>query len=550
MLKNADLLEEGTCIQTQICIIGSGPAGLSVANEFLGNNTSVYVVESGAEEFNRNAQRLNKCRQSGDAIYTSLAKSRRRQLGGLSHAWGTEISKHELGVMYAPLSPIDFEKRNWIPNSGWPIDYDSLVPYYESAQRLCKSGPFEYGSAFWETGTAKPLSLPRRQIETTIFQFGSRKAFTEDCVDAVKSANNINVLTHATVTELVTNDDAKIIDYVEIRTSRLKTLRLTAKFFVLATGGIENPRLLLLSNKKWSRGLGNHYGHVGRYFMDHPVVRSGTLVPNSKALFNTISIYDLVPRKGNKVMGKLSFHQDFLRKNKFLDIATYLFPRSKWHGSKAVSSSAKMVGEALIRGRIPTQSSVHTARLVTNLPDLGITTIRKALKIQPPIPSIGRGGWSLVDRKEERFDLIEIVHATEQAPHMDNRVTLCHEKDLFGKPIPKLHWEWREKDREHVRKAQRYLADIFRDAGIGTLKIELENAMPQLIESGRHHHIGTTRMSDDAKDGVVDSDLKVHGLGNLFVCGSSVFPTAGYANPTLTIVALAIRLGQRLQTQI
>ena len=130
----------------------------------------------------------------------------------------------------------------------------------------------------------------------------------------------------------------------------------------------------------------------------------------------------------------------------------------------------------------------------------------------------------------------------EQGPHPENRVVLSEQRDGLGQPRAVLHWRWREEDEARRQRIRVVLARELERTGAGRVQVEAERP----LEPSAHHHAGTTRMHDDPEEGVVDEQLRVHRKENLFVTGTSVFPTAGVANPTLTAIALTLRLGDRL----
>ncbi len=549
MIIDGRTLSLNESIETDLCIIGSGPAGLTLAHELIGTGLRICILESGGLNKDEFAQNLNKGRLNADYYDLPLHLSRQRQAGGTANVWGTELGRNEMGTMYAPLDPIDFEKRSWIPHSGWPIKYHDLVTYFERAQHVCGCGGFLYRAEDWEADDSQRLRLNPQKISNSVYQFGLRMVFTETLLGAVKKSENIRLITHATTLSLEADENAKSVNRAFVAATQDRRFTVKARRFVLAGGGIENARLLLLSNAVQKEGLGNEHDVVGRYFMDHPIVRTGTIYPTSRNIFNHLSFYDLKPLNGRKVMGKLTPTERLLRKKALLNISTFLFPRSAWHGSKAASYSFRAILEAAKRTRLPASVGKHFSRVLFNAHDVAFTAIRKVFNLQPPIPSIGRGGWSDCDKKEKRFARIEVVHATEQAPDPENRITFDSTRDQYGQPRAKLTWKWREDDVRSILQFQEILQQEIQKAGVGSLKIERDGGLPQLLGASKHHHMGTTRMSDDPRRGVVDENAKVHSLKNLFIAGSSIFPTGGYANPTLTIIALTIKLADHLKRQ-
>jgi choline dehydrogenase-like flavoprotein len=194
--------------------------------------------------------------------------------------------------------------------------------------------------------------------------------------------------------------------------------------------------------------------------------------------------------------------------------------------------------------RIGTDVLKLAGDFIANLDDIVLDYYKHAVKKDHLYPSLSRGGWSKEEGAEGKYEKFELTSQTEQAPHPDNRVTLTAKRDALGSQLPKLTVHWHEFERESIRRAQAIMVRQFAEAGFG--RLELEN-MHDSVGMSTHHNMGTTRMHEDPKQGVVDANAKVHGMSNLYLAGGSVFPTGGYANPTLTMVALGLRLADHLK---
>ncbi|MFQ5561311.1 MAG: GMC oxidoreductase, partial [Nitrospinota bacterium] len=501
-----------------ICIVGSGPAGLSIAHEFLnGDNRAgpkICIVESGGEKRKSKAQALNTGRIVGD-VYAPLQESRRRQVGGTANTWGTELGRGEIGIMYSPLDPIDFKSRKSI-HSGWPVPPESLDPFFDRAQSLCGSGPFTYQAGAWETPDAKSLPFTPHRLKGKAYQFGVRSRFTNDLLHKVRTHPNVTLFFNATVQELLPDPAGGAIKEAVIGTFGGSSRKISARVFVLAAGGIENARLLLLSNRKFPAGLGNGHDLVGRFFMDHPIVRSGALVLNPGISLSGLGFYDLREVRGHRAMGSIVFTESLLEAEGLLNISTFLLPRGRLFGSRSAVYSAKQLANAFRPGVKTADLGMHVRRVSINFPDLVLSVLRKLAGIKPPLPGIGRGGWSTCPKAENQFSHIEVQHAVEQTPHPENRLMLDDSRDAFGQPRSRLHWRWRSEDRRRIARAQIILKEEIEKTGIGLLKLENDNGDPQVIGSSKHHHIGTTRMSETPELGVVDQNCRVHGLRNLY----------------------------------
>jgi choline dehydrogenase-like flavoprotein len=539
---------EGDEIAVDVCIVGTGPAGLSLAQEFLGHGATVCLLESGGLAPEPEAQDLADGLTVGEPIHPPRDVCR-RQLGGNSNAWVIRIARDQLGVRYTPLDAVDFETRNWLPYSGWPITYDDLIPYYHRAQKVCRSGPFQYQPNLWESPAAPRLGVDPARVETGMFQFGPSATFFDSYRQAIAEAPNITLYHHATVVELETHADGGIVS--RVRVSRPGgDYWVRARQFVLACGGFENARLLLLSNRQQPAGLGNQHDVVGRYFHDHPFVLGGSLVPYKPALFNQTGLYDLRWVNGVPAMGHLKLSRAVLEQEQLLNISASFFPRPSRRKQEAILALQQLV-QGLATKQVSWAMVGHLGRMLGGADHIAQTAYWVKTKHQPWLTGFSQGGWSAMANNHRRFKSFEVIHQIEQTPEPTNRVTLSRDRDVLGCPKLEVHWRWNLDDAHRIGRAQAIFADALADAGLGEFQVAQVDGLPVLGRpSGAHHLMGTTRMSDNPKFGVVDAHCQVHGLSNLAIAGSSVFPTGGYSNPTLTIVALALRLGDRLKRQL
>jgi choline dehydrogenase-like flavoprotein len=558
MLIDSHQLLPHTVIQSDVCIVGTGPAGISLAKELIGQDFQVCVLESGDVDFHQETQNLCIGETIGDDFKT-LDEMRHRQFGGLANNWGIKIGRKQTGLRHVPLDAIDFEQRPGVAYSGWPFAKTHLDPFYQRAQAVCKLSNLMYEADVWEDTTSPRLPLDPAVVKTGMFQFGPKDVFLDEYRQEICNAPNITTYLNANVVEIETDETAQRVTRVRAACLQGNQFWVEAKIFILATGGIENARLLLMSNKVQKNGLGNQNDVVGRFFMDHPQVRSGLLIPFDRNTFNQTALYDLRIVHNVPVMGKLTVAEETLRREQLLNISVMMFPRiPNFHNQPELlndqefKTPGKNALKALVADLRQKKLPKNLLRnIVSILSDIsGLLGYRQYLLHRPLFPSPVRGGWSNLTNKDKKFFAFEVFHQTEQAPHPDNRVTLSDKLDQLGCPQTQLHWYWSATDIASIRKSQTILAAEFARAGIGNLEIELNGDLPQVSHSSSHHHMGTTRMHDDPKQGVVDANCQVHGISNLFMAGSSVFPTGGYANPTLTIIALALRLADHVKEQM
>lgn len=542
MIIDSATITPGSVIETDICIIGSGPAGLSLARELKNSPYKVAILESGGFKPRRALKKLNEGTTVGDP-YPNPRWGRHRQFGGTANRWLVEIGGHKQGARYAPLDAIDFEKRDWIPFSGWEISRADLDPFYERAQVHCGLGRYAYDASDWETESQKALLFKDGRLITTVFQFGAKDVWTSHYNDVTQAAN-VTAIVNGTALEIETDEGGTNITGVRAANPDHQQFFVRAKQVILATGCIENARLLLLSRSKHANGIGNQYDVVGRYFMDHPQSYLNVFTPGDRGIFNRTDLYDLRPMDGGyAVMGELVFSEETLRKEQLQSMCFVMFPRRDGFMSKAFQSFFDISLTVIHRQR-PSGLLRHAVTMLKGTPDL-MKIAGYALQGKAVYPYISRGGWSKMKDKAQLFNQFELFSLLEQAPDPSNRITLGDHLDSYGQPQVKIFWRFTERDQESVRRAREVMTQEFANSGLGTVAFSQDSyTSPSSV-----HPIGSTRMNNDPHYGVVDQNCKVHGTNNLYIAGSSVFPTGGYVNPTLTVVALACRLADHLKQQ-
>jgi choline dehydrogenase-like flavoprotein len=430
-----------------------------------------------------------------------------------------------------PLDPIDFDVRPGIRYSGWPFDRAHLDPYYVRAQQLCRLGPFDYEPGRWADPTRTPrLPLPWESVETTIFQHGT-DSFAVYYPELVR-APNVTLLLHATVVDLALGTDRGRVDRVEIRRKDGSRCFVRSRVVVLAAGGIENPRLLLLSRRVQRRGLGNERDLVGRFFAERLSARTGYVVPATAELVGNAGLYAVhEAAPGVRVQGALRVRDAAQRERQLLNCAFFLPTRNPSMTAEAVRSVATLA-KARRRRPLPSGTARHLRNVFTGLGDLGVFAVDRLRRID-------------VTRQ-----ILVLRAQAEQAPNRDSRVTLGTRRDRFGQPVARIDWRPASSDRASIRASQELIDLALRSAGLGHVELMLGEEDPPALLEGNFHHLGTTRMHADPAHGVVDADCRVHTVANLYIAGSSVFPTYGCSNPTLTVVALALRLADLLKKQL
>jgi choline dehydrogenase-like flavoprotein len=368
--------------------------------------------------------------------------------------------------------------------------------------------------------------------------------FTRRYRDDVKVSENVSVVLGATAVALETGGTGTRVDGVRAARFDGQGLRVRARVVVLAGGGVENTRLLLASE------LGTGAPLVGRFVMDHPEFRLGVVEPQDPDAFREMAFYDLRWVNGAMVSGLLTLREDVKRAEGLKNLCCMVVAKSKGAGSRtelAMKAAAVNIRRPGRRGTALRDAARALARL-----DEAAAVARARTVGRDREYTEFNAGWSRAPEAEKRFRVFELIAATEQSPDADNRLVPTGRRDRFGLPVLELQWQWREPDKQSVLRTRALIADELAEAGLGRFRpwVPLDGAMRPTFP-GLHHPMGPTRMDPDPSAGVVDEQCRVHGVDNLFVAGSSVFPTGlGYANPTLTLVALATRLADHLETSV
>ena len=513
MLLDARRVPRDEIIEADVCIVGSGPAGLTVARELAGTGVRVCMLESGGREFDAETQELADGKVSGGR-FEPLRNARRRQVGGMGNQWDSDLGvRNRLGFRAGPLDPIDFEERDWLPHSGWPFGRDHLDPYYERVHRQFGLGPFRYDAAHWASEEARALELDTESFQTDVWTFVRQEIFTRELPDELARAANVAVYPWANVVEAEVTENAGEVTALRVACLTGNQFRVRAKQFVFAAGGIENARLLLLSDRVQRGGLGNGHNVVGRYFMEHQPVHGGTLYPSRRAVLDELALYDVRQVDEVPVIGKIVPTRALLEREQLLHFSVAFLPKHARYrkARQEYPDSLVHLARAAAAFRLPENAGAHLRNVVRGADYIAA---RLACKL-----SRGRicsdfgagpnmltgGGWSASRDVSRRYSVLDVHLHVEQAPHPDNRVTLDDVADALGCRKTHLHWEWRERDFTSVRRAEELVAAQLRRAGLGEFRIASENGRPVLEAAGLHHQMGTTRMHEDPKQGVVDA---------------------------------------------
>ena len=506
MHTDARTLDDGSVIEGDLCIIGAGAAGIGMALEWNNTPHRVILLEGGGFNVESDIQDLYAGESIGQRYYP-LQSARLHFFGGTTGHWGG---------WSAPYDPQDFEQRDWVPHSGWPISHGNLHPYYKRATKLVEleKDTFESQAFLDDDSTLVELPFDSSVMWTKMWQLSPPTRFGKKYRDTIVDSENIHLYTYANVCDIESNENVSKVEEVEIRTLQGTSHKVRAQHFVLACGAMQNARLLLASNRQAPKGLGNDHDLVGRYFMEHLEVETARILLPAPAPMKLYTVDIFI----SKFFGELALTAQKQQELRILNGTSSLRPQS---------FSESPLG-------------------IQHFPEDAAETIRLFEEWEK---AAREGNSARIDHT--KIKEYSMHTRMEQSPNPNSRITLSDEKDALGVPRTKLNWQLTDLDKRSIRQMYETFATEVGRLGIGRIQLQewllTDDPMWPPYLGGGWHHMGTTRMHEDPKRGVVDANCKIHGLANLHIAGSAVYPTAGAANPTLTLLALTLRLSDRLK---
>lgn len=529
-------------LRCQVCIVGSGAAGITLALEIGNEKLDVVLVAGGGYEQSERHRKLHEGSADPEGSHEPLEENRHRAFGGATKVWGGRL---------VPFDAIDFESRSFIALSGWPIPYTQVVERYPRAMTLCETVPDEFREPSDPHQFDLPDILGDGAIETTTIERWSMPTdFGVRYRESLAKSPHVRVLMDYHAVDLRLGDQLDHVDSIPLASWRARPLRVVADVFILTTGGIENARLLLASRSQIASGVGNQCDLVGRCYMSHIFGTYG-LVRLRSADRQKPPFYRLAKDRHGVYRRRRFRLSD--RAQRDLKVANVIgFPNrpevSDPRHRDPVLSFLYLRG-ALARSNISGQASwnivaQHLSNCIFSNPLAWISATRQfwLRSQQPRLPFI-------LPFKSEAQDAF--TFQAEHAPNPESRLLLSGQVDEFGMPRIQARVRFSEIDFRTVIEFYRQLDQGLRSAELGFVEYdeaELEQYLGRVTSrfNSSSHHLGTTRMSADPRSGVVNADCRIHSIRNLYVSGGSVFPTSGHANPTLTIIALALRLADHI----
>lgn len=504
-------------LHSDVCITGAGAAGITLARQLAKRGKKVTLVESGNFEIEGTTQYL----YQGDNIglpYKDLLSCRLRYFGGTTNHWGGFCRNND---------PEDHEPRPDLGLPGWPVSYDEFLPYVNRAAIM-----LGMEVAGWDPDKQRQkLNLEQNLLEknsqditTKVFQKSKVLSFAKEYKNDIRANPNITVLLNANLTRVNLSADGSEVESLSVATLSGFKASLKAGQYVLACHAIENARLLLLSNNVREKGIGNEYDHVGRNFMEHPHLISSSLLPLDYSMADFFSVGKMRTHGSSSL---ISLTGDCMKREGILPYYCRLRPVYENKGFEGAEDLKKRFMEPL-----------------------DLEMLRSATDVLTDLGGLARGVKNRVNKGVPRPSYFVLDHRIAQSPNPLSRIVIRDEKDALGLPIADLNWELNDIDYRTFRVGQRIASNVLIKAGVGRIHLnELSKEYVDENVAGHNHHTGTTRMTDNPKDGVVDRNCKIHGTRNLYMAGSSVFPRVGFSGPTMMIVALSIRLAEYLSDE-
>ncbi len=545
MISILNNLPSGSVIEADICIIGAGAAGISQALALSGRGLKILLLESGFEFADDKTQHLYAGEVADEKLHSPPDKYRQRRFGGSTTIWGGRCM---------PFDPIDFEQRDYVPHSGWPLKYQDLAPYYQKANQLLEAGMYEYDAdkVFDADAHAAIKGFKSDIVKTNnLERFSCPTNVGDRYKQRLLVAKDIDILLGANCTGIRLNQTGNHVDHLDIASLQGVKAMVRAKKIILATGGIETTRLLLNSNDVCKNGIGNEHDLVGRYYQCHIAGNLGKLTV--KGPTNVVRHgYEISP-EGIYCRRRFALTAETQKKIKAGNMVARL------HFPKIVDPSHKigvLSGLFLAKNFI---SYEYGKRLKDGNSSLGIYLKHFANIILDPIDTIKflyhwitkrtlakrKFPSVILNNKSNQFTFE--IHG-EQYPNPDSRITLINETDELGMRKVKVDWKYMPEDIESIRRSLKLFVQEINQSGLATFEFDDDKLEEDLTRFGAYggHHIGTTRMGTNPETSVVDVNCKLHNVDNLYIASASVFPTSSQANPTLTIVAMSLRLADHI----
>jgi choline dehydrogenase-like flavoprotein len=561
LIADVDTLVGNEDLSADLAVVGAGPAGIVTALEVARQGFDVLLVESGRKTFKPEIQQLAEAADWDQQLHAPMSMAVRRQLGGTSVVWGGKC---------VPLDPVDFDYRSFIGASTWPVSYGELLSYFQRAcdWLVCGRAVFETTSMRQLPSTLVPGLSDGEVRASTLERWSLPTNFGRAYRQRLNRSPRIRVITGLTCTEVICRSGERSVDHLECRSLDGKRVRVRARAYVIAAGGLDSTRLLLASKDSYGVPLGDHSGHLGSWYMSHvegAIANVRFFTDPRRTVFGYERDID-----GTYVRRRFTVTQEVQHKLELPNVAAWLAnpeladPRHR----NAILSFVYLTLRSPV-GRLVSPDAQRLSMTGEDVPGAPYGGAEKG-PTREHLKNIVLGSASAAHfaasfgtkrflargRRVPGFfvyspqNLYPLQYHGEQAPNPRSRVSLTNQRDALGMPKLRIDIQFLQQDVDGIIRTHQLWDDYLRRRGCGRLEYTSEDPAATVWSrvGGAFHQLGTTRMAELPENGVVDKNLAVHGVTNLFVASSSVFVTSGQANPTFTIVVLALRLADRLRS--
>ena len=513
-----DLLREKPApdYRPQICIVGAGAAGICLAVELAQQGKSVMLLEGGGRDIEDAAQEPYRSEVVGHA-HRGIHTGRFRAHGGTTTRWGGQILE---------LNAEDFERRDWIPASGWPITHAELEPFYRRALDFEGLGNvLRNDTDVWKSlGLAEP-SFP--ELESYLTRWCPEPNFARLHSRTLEAADNLQIWLHANAVELLF--DNEIVRSLRVRTQQGNEVLIHADHFVFCMGTIECVRFFLqprVGDLPWNRS-----GLLGRHFQDHVDANAARVIPRNRRHF--AELFDNIFLRGFKYHPKLRLDPGEQRRARILNCAATMSFSGNADEALAVT---KATAKHLLRGRFGELNATDVLQSARHAPLLARQAARYAIHHRAYNPASAE---------------IHLRVHCEQRPDSESSITLSAERDSLGLLRSRLDWRISPLELDTIRSYAQVAANSLARVALVEPDPALISRDPSFLDrcDDSNHHMGGMRMAASPADGVVTPGLLLQGTRNVYVCSGAVFPSSGFSNPTHTVLALAMRLADHLARQ-
>ncbi len=563
MIEDLSDLPENSTISAELVVVGAGPAGIVTALEAAKHGIKVVLLESGFKEFNQSIQQLSAESDQKHDRHAPMTMAVRRQVGGTSTIWGGRC---------VPYDPIDFDVRPFVGTASWPVSYEEMQRYFQRAcdWLVCGRGMFSAHGLPNAPRSIVPGLEDGDVTASTLERWSLPTDFGKTYLKQLENSPHVRVLTGLTATEIVCKMETRQADHVNVQAPKGTEARVNGKAFVIACGGLEGTRLLMSSTGPQGGSLGGGSGHLGKWYMAHieGVVANIQFTTSPES---TVYGYER-DIDGVYVRRRFGFTEEFQLAEELPNIAGWIanpeLPDAK-HGSGPLSFVYLALSSPLGPRFAPDAQRLSlTGGDIPGTPYGGSDITKKSSHVRnmlnEPVTTgrfmVGFGAKRFLARKRRapgffvynKQNVYPMQYHGEHLPSQSSYVSLSQERDVLGRRKLDIRLKFSDADVDGIARAHQHWDAHLRALGVGQLRYlypDTHEAIERRLGGG-FHQIGTTRMSEVPANGVVDKNLAVHGVENVYVASSSTFVTSGQANSTFMIVAFALRLVDHLRKSL